>query len=317
LTESGEGGSSLAGFIARPPCSRPAPDRGRGRCSHAHADARRSSIYLSVVEVHACPIHGQAATSAILKGPCPLGRKRRPIGPKRRPLGVRQGPFRDRIATLLRTPSGHRRKWFSALESQIEDGRKSRFCEGEERYWLWSRSICLALMSKVSASSVGFSVSRQVISSPPDCSCPGRLIPSRSIRGRDLIHRFRSRPLCPPLAGVASLPWLMPRTPARAGQCAANRSRRPASGFIARTACGAFGIRLMACRCRRGPRLIHFFEAGRRRLAPRSDSGRSERTEKSESVALTRHRENHRQQKDHCNDHQTAHRPHTAIHLFS
>jgi hypothetical protein len=88
-----------------------------------------------------------------------------------------------------------------------------------------------APMSKMSGQSVGFLRPAEVISSPPDCSCPGCLMPSRSSRGRDLIHGFRSRPCCPPLAAVASLPWLMPRTPARAAGCVTNRSRRPAGGF--------------------------------------------------------------------------------------
>lgn len=45
------------------------------------------------------------------------------------------------------------------------------------------------------------------------------LMPSRSSRGRELIHGFRSRPSCPSLTAVAPA-WLIPRTPARAGECA-------------------------------------------------------------------------------------------------
>jgi len=197
-----------------------------------------------------------------MKSPCPLGRKRRPIGPKRRPLGVRQGPFRVRKCTLLRTPSGHVRKSFSPSESQIEDGRKFRFCEGEERYWPLARSILLCLMPKARGSYVGFSLSRARVSnallSAPRPARSDRLMLSRSIQGRELIHPFPWRSCRPPPGVVASLLFLMPSTPSRTHFCATDCSHSAAPTASSPKPPAGLCRRFMPYGCRQGMRLIHF-----------------------------------------------------------
>jgi hypothetical protein len=107
----------------------------------------------------------------------------------------------------------------------------------------------------------------EVIGTPAEYARPARrgcLMPFRSIRDPDLIHRFSSRSCCPALGAVASLLFLMPSSPSRASFCATNCSHSPlhrqsrlrASAFVS---CPVVPPRL---------RLIHFFQAERRRLAP-------------------------------------------------
>ena len=98
-------------------------------------------------------------------------------------------------------------------------------------------------------------------------------MPCRSIGDPHLIHRFPSGAGCPALTAAVSLLFLMSSSPSRASFCA---TFAPPIAHTALTQGRAIGVLAKGLCLHPMPRgaatglhLIHFFEAGRRRLTPR------------------------------------------------